>query len=256
MPAEPPRNRRIGIEFEIGKAFPADEILARWITALAMALNDLLLVHRWLFPAIHNKTPDYANNYLGRLGAAHLYEAAKFLSDSDRIQEVKYFIAGLDEEVQAAYRRLIALETEKKTSGFPGVLFDARNLFFHYAELLPHAPDHEKLRAALSEHASTIGEIQDEGPAPIEGFRARFADDVAIELSYPGEKVDLPAFMGELGPRLLDFINFGSAAITSYLGSLPGENWDWIEETRLAHIRRMVRNWWRRRMRWRARPLP
>jgi hypothetical protein len=246
-------NRQVGIRFEIGKAFPAEEPIARWLTVCAMALNDILLVHRWLFPAIHNRTPDYVNNYLSRLGAAHLFEAAKFLADSDRIQEVKDFVAELSQDDQEAYRRLIGLA--KTDPGFPEDLTRARNQFFHYAELLPQAPDHEKLRAALREHASTISEIQDQGPSPIEGFRARFADDVSIELSYPDEKVELPDFMGELAGRILDFIRFGSAAVIHYLRSLPADDWEWIEESRPAHIRRLIRNWWRRRMRWHATPL-
>lgn len=40
------------VRFKIGEAFPADERLARWVTVCAMALNDLLLVNRWLWPRL------------------------------------------------------------------------------------------------------------------------------------------------------------------------------------------------------------
>jgi len=245
-------NRRTAIKFEIGKAFPADEPLARWLTVCAMALNDILLVHRWLFPSVHGKSPDYANNYLSRLGAAHLFEAAKFLADSDKLREVRDFVAELDQDHRDSYQRLVALANGGP--GFPADLAHARNHFFHYAEPLPHAPDHEKLRQALVEHRSTIGEIQDEGPSVIEGFRARFADDVAIELSYPEDKVQLPAFMSDLAQRIPDFTNFASAVLVHYIQSLPNDHWEWVEESRLAHLKRLARNRWRRHMRWRATP--
>lgn len=46
---------KIGVAFEIGAVFPPESRVARWATICAMALNDLLLVNRWLVPDYRRK---------------------------------------------------------------------------------------------------------------------------------------------------------------------------------------------------------
>lgn len=85
------------VRFEIGEAFPADDQVARWMTVCAMALNDLFLVNRWLFPRLEEKIPSEPHEtfYLGRAAAAHLFEAAAFLRRTERIPPVKEFVGSL-----------------------------------------------------------------------------------------------------------------------------------------------------------------
>ncbi|MGH2993151.1 MAG: hypothetical protein ACRDL1_06415 [Solirubrobacterales bacterium] len=220
----------LGIRFQDGDAFPADQSLARWLTVCAMALNDLLLVNRWLMPRLQEQieAASYESVYLGRLAGAHLFEVAKFLEGSDRnVSELQEFIATLDADPQAAYEKVKSVGP-RSGSEFAQQLERARNQFFHYSELLPHAEDHEKLKAAMDAHAETTGAIRDEGTA-IEGFRASFADDIAVELSFPEEEVDLKAFVSQVSEHIAAFLEFAFAALPKYVESLPPEVWEYIE---------------------------
>jgi hypothetical protein len=216
-----------GIRFRDGGFIPADEPLARWITIVAMALNDAVLVNGWLIPRLQgDDAPAHENVYLGRLAASHLYEVAKFLHQSERrFQEVRDFLAELDEESCTVYERVKAAGPAG-SDAFASQLEHARHVFFHYAELVPQAPDHEKLRLAMVEHAETTGEIYD--PGTLADFRARFADDIAVELSFPDESVNLREFIGELSSRVSDFLDFARAAILAYAEGRPEDQWEYI----------------------------
>ena len=218
----------VGIRFRDGDFIPADEPLARWITIVAMALNDAVLVNGWLLPRLQGDAPAHVNVYLGRLAASHLYEVAKFLDRSERrVPKVAEFVKGLDEDARAVYERVKATGPAGKDA-FATQLEHARHHFFHYAGLVPHAPDHEKLRRAMVEHADTTGEIYD--PGTLADFRARFADDIAVELSFPEGTVDLRAFIGTLSARVSDFLDFARAAIRAYVEQRPEEQWDFIAD--------------------------
>jgi hypothetical protein len=224
-------SEHLGIRFTDGEAFPADDPLARWITVCAMALNDLLLVNRWLVPRLEEKVEshDYENVYLFRMGGAHIFEVAKFLEQADRsVPEVRKFIATLEQPAQDAYQKVKAIGP-RGTSDFADQVKRARDQFFHYSELLPHAEDHEALKAAMEEHAETVGEIRDEGTA-IDQFRARFADDIAIELSFPEGRMDLSTFVTELSEHIALFLKFAFEAIPSYVQALPRDAWDYVEK--------------------------
>lgn len=229
---------RVGIRFRIGDLFPADEPVARWLTVCAMALNDLLLVNRWLVPSLKDDGPAYVNVYLSRLGAAHVFEISKFLHQSERqVPEVRSFVAELGDDERAAYERFKAVGPAG-TEPFASQLEHARNQFFHYAELLPNAEDFEKLKMAMTAHADTVGEIQDPGKF-VEGFRALFADDIATMLSFPDEDplattaklapVDLRDFVPTLSSAISDYLDFAVAAITDYIGP-RSEQWEYLEE--------------------------
>jgi hypothetical protein len=221
-------SKHVGIRFRIGDLFRADDPLARWATVCSMALNDLLLVNRWLIPSLKEDGRDYVNVYLSRLAAAHLYEVAKFLHQSERrVAEVPDFIAGLGENDRAAYER-VKSAGPAGTDLFASQLERARHLFFHYAELLPHAEDHEKLKRAMEEHAETVGEIHDPGRF-IPEFRARFADDVAVEMSFPDDSVDLREFVPTLSARISDYLDFAAAASARYVELAPPEKWDYTD---------------------------
>lgn len=223
---------RDGIQFKIGEAFPPDDRLARWVVTCSMALNDLLLVNRWLIPRLEGKEPSdgYEQLYLARLASLHLFEISTFLRQANRFPEVHEFVGQLEPETQNAYRAL--LNIAKGASGeFANQVEHARNYFSHYAELLPDdAAVHEHLRQAIKVHADegSVGQILDTTP-PITGFRALFADDIAAELTFPdSDKEELEKFVGELSEHIAQFLIFVRAALPRYAAKLPDDAWeDW-----------------------------
>lgn len=228
---------RDGIEFQIGEAFPPDSRLARWMTDCLMALNDLLLVNRWLVPKLKDEVPSegYEHLYLARLAATHLFEIARLLKKSDRFEDIREFIAVLDPEARDAYRALLAL-AENPSQGFAAELKRTRNNFAHYAELLDDDDAvGEELRRALTAHAEegSVGRIRDLTP-PITGFRALFADDVAAELTFPGgEREPTEQFIGKISEHIAIYLLFVRGALGAYAKRLPEESWDdWTEEDR------------------------
>jgi hypothetical protein len=220
-------SEHVGIHFKVGDLFPADDPVARWITPCAMALNDLLYVHRHLYPLLTNDGPSSETMYLSRLAAAHLFEIATFLRESDsRVPEVRSFVAKLDDDARQAYEALTAIRPGGDEP-FAGQLKHARNHVFHYAELLPSAVEHENLKKAMDAHADTISEIRDESP-PIEGFRSLFADEIATELSVPGN-IDFPTYVPALATAVSRYLTFAKAALNQYVNDAPSDRWSYIE---------------------------
>lgn len=227
------------IRFRIGEAFPAEEPLARWMTVCAMALNDLLLINRWLFPKLKGEEPAeaYEITYLGRLGAANLFEAATFLRRSDRrVAIVRELVAGLDNEPRAAYAELLEIGDGGRGE-FYAQLKHARNTVFHYHQLIQgQGEEYEHLKLAMAGHAADEeeqgirrGKIEDV-PPPITGFRSIFADDVATEMMLPGNTdVELRPFLGELSTHIVSFMVFVKAAFNAYTLTRPEGVWD-VEE--------------------------
>jgi hypothetical protein len=222
------------VRFKIGDGFPADDQLARWMTVCAMALNDLLLVNRWLVPRLEEKVPSesYEDFYLSRSAAAHLFEVAIFLRESDRLLTIREFVVNLDPQTQAHYRSLV--ELAKDGSGkFHGQLKHARNTFFHYPRMLPQADDYEHLKRALEAHADDEreqdirrGEIRDIPPA-ITGFRSMFADDVATEMLLPeNTEQEYPAFVGNLAEYSGKLLKFVKIAFNAYTHTRPEGTWE------------------------------
>lgn len=234
-------SEHVGIRFMIGGLFPADDPVARWTTVCAMALNDLLLVNRWLLPNLENDGPEYATAYLGRLGSSHLHEIANFLDESERrFPAVKNFVVDLDERDRAAYERVKAASPLRATEPFASQLKRSRDLFFHYVELLPHEPDFEELKVAMDEHADTSGEIID----TVGEFRARFADDLPIEMSFPEESVDLDEYISALSARISDFLTFAVAALGRYTELAPPEDWEYVSADEGPTPRGRWHYWW------------
>jgi hypothetical protein len=223
------------IRFKIGEAFPADDPLARWMTVCAMAANDLLLVNRWLIPKLKEEEPSepYESTYLGRLAAAHLFEAATFLKKSDkRLPAVHGLVAGLSDDAQVAYAELLAIG-DGGSGKFYGQLKHARNMVFHYQALIQgESEDYEHLKLAMAGHATDEeeqgiqrGKIEDI-PPPITGFRSFFADDVATEMLLPGDtEKDFGTFVGTLAEHIGRYMVFLKAAFNAYTHTRPEDTW-------------------------------
>jgi hypothetical protein len=204
-----------------------------------MALNDLLLINRWLIPRLQGEIPSEPAEtfYLGRLASAQLFEIATFLRISHRrLPQVQEFVATLDEDDQACHAALLAIG--KGGAGkFPDQLAHARHSFFHYQELLSgESEDHERLKQAMEGHAQDErdkdlrrGEIRDI-PPPITGFRAIFADDIASEMTLPEDtEGEFQTFIGNVAEHSGKVLTFVRAALNAYTHTRPAETWD-IEE--------------------------
>jgi hypothetical protein len=223
------------IRFKIGEAFPADDPLARWMTVCAMALNDLLLVNRWLIPKLKGEetAEPFEPTYLGRLAAANLFEAATFLKKSDkRLSVVRELVAGLSDDAKAAYAELLAIG-DGGSGTFYKQLKHARNMVFHYQALNQgEGEDYEHLKLAMRGHANDEeeqgiqrGKIEDV-PPPLTGFRSTFADDIAAEMMLPGDtEKDLPAFLGNVAEHSVKFMVFVKAAFNAYTQTRPDGTW-------------------------------
>jgi hypothetical protein len=223
------------VSFKIGEAFPADDQLARWMTVYAMALNDLLLINRWLIPRLQGEViaEPHETFHLGRLAAAHLFEAATFLRKSDKqLAVVRDFVAKLDEEPRAAYADLLAIG-EGGQGRFAKQLKHARNMVFHYQALLTgQGEEHERLKQAMRGHADDEreqgikrGKVEDIPPA-LTGFRSLFADDIATEMLLPEDtEQEMSSFLGNVAEHSAKLMIFGKPAFNAYTQTKP-EAWE------------------------------
>lgn len=201
------------------------------MTVCAMAANDLLLSNRWLIPRLKGEVPaePYETTYLGRLAAAHLFEAATFLKKSDsRLLAVRELITGLNEDAQAAYQQLLTVGDGGRGE-FYEQLKHARNMVFHYQALIQgEGEDYEHLKLAMAGHAADEeeqgiqrGKIEDI-PPPLTGFRSFFADDIAVEMMLPGNTENaFPAFVGNVSEHIGRFIVFLKEAFNAYTQTRP-----------------------------------
>jgi hypothetical protein len=86
--------------FVFGEVFPPDDLLGEWVATLAVAFNDLALVHDRI-EADHQIPHRFF--YWLRLAIAHFYEAAKYLDATADVDQDKRFVATLPTEAQEQY---------------------------------------------------------------------------------------------------------------------------------------------------------
>jgi hypothetical protein len=206
--------------FRIGDVLPYESPLARFIVAVAGALNDNLLSNT-LF--VESEKP-YEHIYFFNLASSHLYEAAETLLRAHREwDEVREFIAGLDDERRAEFERVVALAAPD--AGWPGERLKViRNSFFHYLRLDRAAADAGKLPIAhgLEAAADLEGLLVIEPGATLGGIRALFADEVAIKVVTDDyEDGELERLVAALANYQADLNRFAQAALGRYLIEQP-----------------------------------
>lgn len=172
------------LRFVIGRAFPADEPIARFVTVLAQAHNDFARV----FERLSNANPesqdpeDQALRILGlRLNAASHAEASAFLRDAlRRWPSIKQFMDGLDEGLQRDIEHVAGV-TDPRSRHYLAWLEAHRNVTFHYAAMHPLKAEHgsEEIQIALRRARTNVGTITD--PGFFGGVRFGFADEVAVQ---------------------------------------------------------------------------
>ncbi len=196
--------------FQVAEVFPEDDPLSEWLITLALAMNDLVLVHVRLVE--DQDEPDKAF-YWNRLALSHFTEAALFLHNTADVTEVKVFVESLGDEAQAKYDACLTFFSECRDK-----LFRVRNkATFHYPKLRPANPDDDRpIREALSAMRDDRGVIRS---GPIRDSRALFADDVVVTIfaRAVGGLDALPSFAAQVGDGTTAFIRFVNLALDEHL---------------------------------------
>jgi hypothetical protein len=196
--------------FPMGDVFPQDDPLSEWLVTLAIAMNDLALVHVKLDEDQDN--PDRAF-YWNRLAISHFTEAGLFLHQTAGIDEVSTFVTSLPTAAKDAY-------TECRTAfdDCRGRLFSVRNkATFHYPSLRPADLQAARpVRDALGDLADDRGVVRS---ARIRDARALFADDVVATIFAEelGGLDAIPGFEAQVAVGVTAFIRFANLALDEHL---------------------------------------
>lgn len=197
------------VAFRVGEAFPADDLLSEWLVTLAVAMNDIALVHVRLE---EDQDREERAFYWQRLALSHFTEIGLFLDDTRAIDEVAVFVQSLDDEPRANYDRCLEVFEEQRRR-----LFSIRNkTTFHYPELSLTAQAERPLRQALEELADDRGIVRS---GRIRDGRALFGDDVIATLfaRAVGGLDALPGFYARVAEGTTSFIRFTNLALDEYL---------------------------------------
>lgn len=198
------------LAFPMRDVFPEDDPLSEWLITLALAMNDLALVHVRLDE--DQDAPDRAF-YWNRLAVSHFTEAGLFLHDTADVPEVKAFVESLGGEARAKYDgcRTVFRECRSK-------LFSTRNkATFHYPALRPSNPQAARpIRDALVALRDDRGVIRS---ARIRDARALFADDVVATIfaREVGGLDVVPDFEARVAEGTTAFIRFANLALDEHL---------------------------------------
>jgi hypothetical protein len=73
------------LRFRFGGVFPVDDPVSEWVATIALAFNDIALVHGQFDEAFEG--PAFRYLYLLRISLGHFNEAAKYLDDTAEIRQ-------------------------------------------------------------------------------------------------------------------------------------------------------------------------
>jgi hypothetical protein len=199
---------------------PADDPLSEWIVLLAMALNDVALVHGRLerdYNSLHEHL------YWVRLGGAHFYEAAKLLKRGRGIPEVTAFVESLAEDVRKHHDTCMSIYDQRYDE-----LKLTRDVLFHYAREWRRkgAEPEPVVRLALTHLEGTrtttkIGKLRE--------ARLLFADDVAEaiftraagvsweDVTTDESQTDVSTVQDHIAEAVTAFVRFANPALMEHL---------------------------------------
>jgi hypothetical protein len=198
------------LAFRVAEVFPANDPLSEWLVTIALAMNDLTVVHDRLE---EDQDEPHKAFYWQRLALSHFTEAALFLHDTANVAGVTAFVESLGAEARARYDECQAVFEERR-----GQLFDTRNkATFHYPELRPANPQadrpvREALRAMRDDRAVIrLGRIRD--------ARSLFADDVVAHIfaRAVGGLDAVAPFDARVAEGVTAFIDFTNLAVDEHL---------------------------------------
>jgi hypothetical protein len=190
--------------------FPADDLLSEWTATLALAFNDLSLVHARMEE--DHGTPHKFFYWL-RLGIAHFYEAAKFLDDTSTIPEVTAFVSQVGPEAQGHYEACLLRYREQATP----TLRLRNQAAFHYPALAPGRAN-RPMKKVLEGLASGTGQFDGGGTNTIRDARMLFADDVASAffIQASGGEGTLATVHQDIEAGIAAFMKFTNAALDEW----------------------------------------
>jgi hypothetical protein len=198
------------LAFPMGEVFPNNDPLSEWLVTLAVAMNDLTVVHVRLDE--DQESPELAF-YWNRLAVSHFAEAGLFLEQTAEIEQVARFVGSLPDVAREKYEECLSVFNECRRR-----LFSVRNkATFHYPVLRPGSPQAARpVRDALSDLADDRGVIRS---ARIRDARALFGDDVVATI-FAGELGGLDAvadFQARIAVGVTAFIRFANLALDEHL---------------------------------------
>lgn len=164
--------------FVLGEVFPAEDPVARFVTAMAIAHNDMSRLYVW---AVDGDETTAENIHAFRLHAAIYFEAAVHLKETPRrFPVVRDFLAALPMDAQQDLSHVIGTVTAGNTR-FLDWAEPHRNVTHHVAEMHPDKFDAGKeelgnaIRAAAAlETSISFGDDTTPG-------HYHFADEVAVQ---------------------------------------------------------------------------
>jgi hypothetical protein len=166
------------VRFRIGDAFPADDVLARFVTTLALIANDLLRSTTMLREHLDDDADSRGYRLMFfRYEVSLFHEVAEFIGTArKRFPEIETFVNALPQDaVEAA--TAIAAHAQELAWWLP----DHRNRTFHYPEMHPKrikAGEDEVMQAlaAAAEEEGTIAGVDE-----VATIRFGFADEIAVQ---------------------------------------------------------------------------
>jgi hypothetical protein len=192
------------LRFTIGKAFPASDPVARFITVLAMISNDWLrLMSAMLEVEDWHKDAEGLRIMSFRQQAALHHEAAEFIRDTRKhYPTVKRFIEGLEQSALDACKQLA----------------DHRNVTFHYPRMHPQAAEHgaEEITEALKSAGEIESTITDDDT--FGSVRFEYADEVVVQWL---PDADARERIAQLRESVMALAGFAQQAAGAYLEAHP-----------------------------------
>jgi hypothetical protein len=209
------------LRFPIAQAFDPNDEVARWLTVLAMASNDVWRLFEWM-----EQGGDQGTRVLAfRLEAAALYEAASHLIDTPtRRPAIQSFLAGLPGAAQAEKDRVCGAIDPKSPHYVGEWIKSHRNVTFHYAIVHPEraAAEQEEIKLALER--AIVQEIDGKITITGGGFgdvRFDFADEVAVQWLPDVDTEEGQAQIAALREVVVALARFVQRAIGAHLDTLP-----------------------------------
>lgn len=208
--------------FQIGAAFPADSILARWVAGLTMIANDLIHTNVTLINTLDsgNAAESSDATFYFWLACAQYREAAEFLRQKEP-PEVASFVAQLSPETLRHRAEILPSFTPFPGSFVDTVLRPLRNRLFHY----PKASS-EELRSALAAASLQVSGVRVMGEEKVGNVRGVFADEVRARLlggylhATDAER-EIRETMKSISGLMSSLIAFAHGCLTEYLIQLP-----------------------------------
>jgi hypothetical protein len=205
--------------FRIGEAFPESDPVARFVTVLAMAINDW---HRTMdLMAATTSGEDLENPedrglrlMFARQEAAACFETMKFIDESrKRFPEIEAFVQTLGSEAQE-YIAAVEAGVDRRLPEYQEWLEGHRNVTSHYPELSreKHAAGKEEIANAMTRASELHGTVT--VGATDRSLRFHYADEVAVQL-LPNV-VENPGLIKRLSEARLAIGRFAGLAFAAY----------------------------------------